>query len=68
MTTTYKLVNDFSGNLLCVNRSDGLSIPIDEANSDYQDYLAWLDGCIRTPEGRIQISEPNTPEPADESN
>lgn len=50
---TYKLVKDIEGNICAVNRSDGWSIPFDPANTDYQQYLAWLD-------------EGNTPEPADE--
>jgi len=46
---TYKL-NEFSKSVL---RSDGWCIPFDPANTDYQEYLKWLD-------------EGNTPEPADE--
>lgn len=65
MTYTYKLVNGADGQLACIQRSDGSSIPVDEANVDYREYLNWLEGYVRTPEGRIKISEPNTPEPAD---
>jgi hypothetical protein len=44
---TYKLQKG------CVLRSDGWSIPLDESNTDYADYLAWL-------------AEGNEPLPADE--
>ena len=36
---TYTEILDGDGNLICVQRSDGWSIPIDPANSDYQRYL-----------------------------
>jgi hypothetical protein len=39
MKFTYTENKDKDGNLLSLNRSDGWSIPIDPANSDYQRYL-----------------------------
>jgi len=51
----YKLTgNDSEGNKIkaIVRTTDKASIPMDEANTDYQEYLAW-------------IAEGNTPEAAD---
>jgi hypothetical protein len=50
----YKLFKDVvSGNVNTILRlSDNSYIPMDEANTDYQAYLAW-------------VAEGNTPEPAE---
>ena len=48
---TYSLIKLNYGEILL--RSDGVSIPFDPANTDYQQYLAW-------------VAQGNTPIPADE--
>jgi len=59
---TYKLMKQ-TGVLLL---SEGVCIPFDPANSDYQSYLKWLDGYEITPDGWVKTSDGNTPLPADE--
>ena len=39
----YKLLNNLNKIPTAVLRNDGTSIPFDPANTDYQEYLQWLD-------------------------
>jgi hypothetical protein len=49
----YKLVNTPSGGQIVLRTTDNANIPMDESNTDYQDYLKW-------------VAEGNEPLPADE--
>lgn len=55
MPAPYQLVAQAPGTTMqtVLRRADGAYIPFDEANRDYQDYLAW-------------IAEGNEPDPAPE--
>ena len=55
MTYTYKKIKDIDGvvsTTTILRKEDGAFIPFDPANTDYQDYLAW-------------VAEGNTAEAAD---
>ena len=65
----YKLTPDIK----TVRRlSDGVCIPFEPANTDYQEYLKWIDGYEKQFNREtlvtewVKTSSGNTPEPADE--
>jgi hypothetical protein len=47
------LMNDGTEADVILRTTDNANIPVDEANTDYQEYLEW-------------VADGNTPEPADE--
>ena len=49
----YKLVKNENNEITCVIKNNTLAIPISLGNTDYQEYLKWLE-------------EGNTPLPADD--
>jgi hypothetical protein len=65
---SYRQIKDKQGNFVCINRSDGASIPFDPANTDYQAYLKWLEeGNEVLPAVEPPADEPPAVEPpADE--
>jgi hypothetical protein len=40
--TTYKVIKNLDDIAVCILRDGKDSIPFDPANTDYQQYLAWL--------------------------
>jgi hypothetical protein len=49
----YKLIKSYTGQISTVLKNEIMAIPFDKDNTDYQEYLKWLE-------------EGNTPLPADE--
>jgi hypothetical protein len=50
----YKLFNSISGTQFIIRMSDNACIPFDEANTDYQAYLAWVaEGGVPTPADEV---------------
>lgn len=50
---SYQLITNLAGENFIIRLNDGAWIPVNEGNTDYQEYLAWL-------------AEGNEPLPADE--
>lgn len=62
----YKLVKNERYDSLCVLKIDSNTyIPFVAANTDYQDYLKWLEGYEKINGEWVKTSEGNTPQEAD---
>jgi hypothetical protein len=64
----YKIVTSKLFNTTCIFRlSDEAYIPMDEANTDYQEYLKWLaEGNLPSPEDIVELSQASVePSPVD---
>ena len=68
----YKLHKNIMGvEDLVIRTTDNACIPLDPANTDYQEYLKWLDGYEKISndetheEEWVKTSDGNTPLPAD---
>jgi hypothetical protein len=61
----YKLFADQTISNCVIRISDNAIIPCDPDNTDYQEYLKWLDGYEMQGLHWVKTSDGNTPLPAD---
>ena len=54
MKFSYEIIKDETDQILCIKRSDGWSIPVNESNGDYQTYLRWLENPDAEENGTLQ--------------
>ena len=65
----YKLtkpINDVIKTIIWQKDDVMMCIPVDEENSDYKEYLKWLDGYELVGLEWVKTSDSNEPLPADE--
>jgi len=59
----YKLNHGMNGNICGIVRlDDGANIPLDKANTDYQEFIVW-NGVQKIPLDLNSTIEPSNPEP-----